>query len=166
MPQPGDLILYPVTGKSWWVSRLIGAVQLIFGVGKKKTLYSHVAIFSQEHRGKLFEFESRWPRSGQYPVDTSRPFEIWELLDVDDEKRSRIIRWCVDHQGERYPLFTLVSFGIARFKHEAVCSQWAARAYASVGIHFSKEGERIVSPDVMPDSKKVRLLEARFPSQR
>ena len=41
---PGDIVLYPVSGKDGWESRIVGIGQLLFGSGRGHEQFSHAAL--------------------------------------------------------------------------------------------------------------------------
>lgn len=147
--RPADIILYEATPLDSFITRAVGAAQLLLGIGRTSITYSHVAIAAWT-RG--FQHESKFPFSGRFPVDESRRYEVWRLRGIDDDKRKIILRDCQMHSGELYPLDTLLTAGLIVHRRMKVCSQWAAARCFRAGYDFKKEGLRIVAPDVMRDS--------------
>ncbi len=153
--EPADVILYVATPRDEFITRAVGAIQLLRGVGRRAIPYSHVALASWSPR---MQFESKWPWSGEYRIDESRSYEVWRFKDIDHEKRTAILRDCEMNRFELYPLDTLLTGGLITHRHAMVCSQWAAARCAVAGYRFSKEGLRIVAPDVMTDSGLIRFI--------
>ncbi len=161
-PQPGDIILYPVTGQSNWISRLIGAAQLIIGIGKGYETYSHVAILAPNGR----QYEAKWPRTGNFLIDDSRVFEVWSLGNLTDAQRRQVLMWCRCHVGEWYNMIGLLTGGLFGLPRTAVCSQFAGHAYESAGVSIHQEGLAILSPDAIPDFPEARMLRRYQPGSR
>lgn len=154
-PQPGDIILYTVTPKSGWTSKLVAVGELFWGAGRGAKAYSHAAVLSYT-KGR--QFEAKWPLTGFYPVDSSRPYEVWRITGVTDEQRKAVLRWCQAHTGQLYDMVGLLTFGLIRSRHRAVCSQFVGRAYAAAGIRIAPEGKRLLSPNAIADFKRARLV--------
>ena len=148
--KPADWILYNVTGKSELISRLVAAGQLAFGIGHGKEVYSHVALVS-EREG--WQYESKFPVPGHFPIDITRSYEVWRIGDPTDRQRHKALEWCHRHQGIRFPynLSGLLTDGLVALRRSYVCSQYAAAAWASAGVKVSAEGQRVLAPDVIPD---------------
>lgn len=147
--QPADLILYEATPRDALITRMVGATQLLLGAGSRPITYSHVAIAAYEDG---WQYESKWPRSGHFPVDQGRSYEVWRLKGSDAGRRAAILLDCMRHSGELYPLDTLATFGLITHRHAMVCSQWAAARCLAGGYGFEREGFPIVAPDVMLDA--------------
>lgn len=154
-PKGGDIILYPVTPKSAWSSKLVVIGEILFGAGKGLEHYSHVGIVSDTPG---YQFEAVWPRVCRSKIDKSRPYEIWRIEGLDDMKRREILAFCRARCGEWYNMIGLLTFGLIGFKHTEVCSQFAGFAYASVGIKISAEGKRLLSPNAIADYPGARMI--------
>ncbi len=155
--KPCDLLTYTVDGQDPLLPRLIGALQLALGVGRTPEQRSHVAVRA---RFPGTDWEANWPCIDLYRIDYARSFELWRLRDLTLEEAHHIIGYC-EHTASLpwwkrlYDIPCLLTFGLVQSRHRAVCSQFAARAFAAAGIHFPKEGERIVSPDSIVDYKRL-----------
>jgi hypothetical protein len=148
--EPADLILYEATPRDALITRLIGAAQLVRGVGSGAMTFSHVAIAAWT---KGYQYESKWPTSGHYPIDDTRSYEVWRLHGITHAKKQLILGSCSANAGEWYPLDTLLTFGLITHRHAMVCSQWAAARYSVVGYDFRRNGLPIVAPDAMADTR-------------
>ena len=155
IPQFGDLILYNVNGRSEFISRLVGAGQLILGIGHSREVYSHVAVMSDR---KGYQFEAKVPRAGEFPIDDSREYEVWRIGDPTDAQRDDILRWCRKHAGDWYNLTGLLTDGLVALRRTYVCSQFGGRAYKAAGIRISSEGNRVLAPDAIPDAPGARCI--------
>ena len=155
--KPADWILYTVTGQSELISRAVAAAQLLLGIGHGREVYSHVALVSERPE---WQYESKFPFPGHFPVDISRPYEIWRIGDPSDTQRLRALEWCHRHIGIRFPynLSGLLTDGLVAARRSYVCSQYAAAAWHSAGVKVSPEGNRILAPDVIPDFPGARLI--------
>lgn len=154
-PKPGDLILYPVNGRSGWASKFVAVFEIILGAGHDFEQYSHVAIVG-EQEGTQWEW--KWPRSGCFPVDASRAYEVWRVGDPSPSQRRRILEYCSQHSGEVYNLIGLLTFGLLGLPRTAVCSQGAGRAYKNAHIMIGKEGKPLLSPNAIPDYKGAEMV--------
>lgn len=154
-PTPGDLILYPVSGRSAMTSRLVAAGELLLGAGRGLEQYSHVAVAS-ESVGRQWEW--KWPRAGEFRIDKSRPYEVWRLGNPSEKQRQKILYYCELARGEWYNMLGLLTFGLVGLPRTAVCSQGAARAYAFAGIKINAEGKPLVSPNAVADYPGARML--------
>lgn len=156
MPRPGDVVLYPVSGRSGWTSRLVAAGELLLGAGRGLEQYSHAAILDVDGH----QFEAKWPKTGRFKVDHSRPLEIWNVGNPSDSQRRDILNWCREHEGEWYNMIGLLSFGLLGLKRTAVCSQFVGLSYGAArpGIKIPFEGKRILSPNAIADFDRAHLV--------
>lgn len=161
-PCPGNVILYPVTGRSGWTSKFVAIGELLFGSGHGLELYSHVAIVS-ERPG--YQWEWKWPFAGEFPIDHKRIYEVWEVGTPSDVQRQRILDYCVSCRGEWYNMIGLLTFGLLGLKRTAVCSQGAGRAYAHAGIHISAQGKPLLSPNAIADKRTARMITRHEPKR-
>lgn len=161
VPKPGDVVLYPVTGRSGWTSRAVAIGELLVGAGRKPTLYSHAAILAWEPG---WQYEAKWPRTGRFRIDRARPYEIWNVGNPSDGQRRDILNWAAEHCGQWYNMLGLLTGGLLGLPGHVVCSQFVGLAYAAArpGIRMSKEGLRLLSPDAIPDHRDAALVE-RYP---
>ena len=162
-PLAGDVILYPVSPHSALSSRLVAVGEWLAGAGKGFEPYSHATILSSVPG---FEYGYQWPRSGHFPIDATRDYEVWRIGDPSSSQRERILRWCQEHQGEWYNMLGLLTGGLLGLKHTAVCSQGVGRAYASAHIHISAEGQRLLSPNAIRDYPGATLVHKYSPPQK
>jgi hypothetical protein len=153
-PRPADVILYPVSPRSGWTSRFVAAAELMVGAGRGLVGYSHAAIL--EEGG--YQYEAKWPKTGCYHIDRSRPYEVWRIGSPTEDQRHRILAWCRTHEGEWYNMIGLLSGGFLGLPRTAVCSQFAGLAYAAAGIRIGKEGQRLLSPNAIADHPHARCI--------
>lgn len=155
--KPGDIILYPVNGMSGWTSKFVAIAQLFVSVGKMNTQYSHAAVLSEKNG---FQYEAKWPRTGLYKIDKTRSYEVWRIGSPTDGQVDDILTWCRARTGEWYNMIGLLTGGFLGFAHTEVCSQFVGYAYYSARppIKFSKEGQRLLSPNSIPDHPHARLV--------
>jgi hypothetical protein len=162
-PKPGDLILYTVSGRSGWTSKLVAIGQLLVGVGRGTEQYSHVAILSNRP-GRQWEW--KFPRSGEFRVDRTRAYEVWRIGEPNEYQRQRILDYCAVCRGEWYNLIGLFTDGLLGLPHTAVCSQGAGRAYEFSGIRIGTEGKTFPAPDAIPDAHGAHLIERYCPRRK
>jgi hypothetical protein len=149
-PLPGDPVLYPVSGQSQLTSRLVAAGELLAGFGHREIQYSHGAVLQELSLtdGLGVQFEAKFPKTGQFAVDTSRPYEIWNVAQPTDEQREVILRWCEAHVGDWYNLTGVLTLDYVRLPGTYYCSQFVGLAYAEAGITL---GDSIMSPNSIPE---------------
>ncbi len=152
--KPGDIILYSVSADSEIISRIVAAGQLLLGIGSGDELYSHVAIASYTPG---WQYEAKLPRSGRFPIDIARPYEVWRIGNPTDDQRMKIVRWCIENSGSLYNFTGLLTDGLIALKHTYVCSQFGQSACRAGGImlHGNK---RIFAPDDFPGQPGARRI--------
>lgn len=150
---PGDVILYPATGRSALSSRLVIAGEIIAGMGAGIEEYSHAAIVASTPG---CQFEATFPFTCRSAIDVSRPYEIWRLGEPTQEQRRKILSWCGTHLGDLYNLTGVLSFGYINLPNTYYCSQFACLAYAAADLH---PGDRIMSPDSIPLYPGARMID-------
>ncbi len=150
---PGDLILYPVTPRSAFASKLVVIGEILFGSGRSLEEYSHVAI-ATGHGGTV---EAMWPRICYHWIETERPYEVWRLKGIRDFERKRILEWAGRHVGEWYDLPSLLTFGLVDSRYAEVCSTFAGHAYEYAGYQFHKS-RRILSPNDIASSGRMEMI--------
>lgn len=155
-PKRGDIILYPAGGKSAWSSRLVAAGEILVGLGKGLKQYSHAAILDVDG----FQYEATFPKTGRFPIDIARPYEVWNVGNPTDEQRERIIRWCQVHVGKWYNLTGVLTCNLVRLPGSYYCSQFAGYAYRAA---HEKIGDAIMSPDSIPDYPGAVLVQTYMP---
>ena len=157
LSKPGDWILYNVDGRSEFISRAVAAGQLLLGIGHGREAYSHVALVSERPQ---WQYESKFPFPGHYPIDITRAYEVWRIGDPTSAQRAKALNWCQRHIGARYPynMSGLLTDGLVALRRSYVCSQYAAAAWAAAGVRVSAEGQRILAPDVIPDFLGARMI--------
>lgn len=150
---PGDIIVYPADAQSKsFASRAVVAGEIMAGLGNGLRQYSHAAVVA---RYDGWQHEAKFPFTGYFPIDKSRPYEVWQLADLTDSERSRILSWCWDHDGDAYNLIGVLTFGRINLPGTYYCSQYACLAYASVGRH---PGDRIMSPDSITQYPGMKMV--------
>ncbi len=159
----GDVIMYPVTGRSGLTSKLVAIGELLFGAGHGFEQYSHVAIASKRPG---YQWEWKWPWSGEYHIDKNRPYEVWRIGNPTEEQREKILEYCARHRGEWYNMIGLLTFGLLGLKRTAVCSQGAGRAYAHAGIRIGAEGKPLLSPNAIADKHVSRMMDRVEPGRK
>jgi hypothetical protein len=160
-PQPGDVIAYPVTGRSGWTSRFVAIVQLLGGFGRRSEQWSHLTLVSDKPG---WEYGAQWPKVGHFPIDTSRPYEVWRIAELTDRQRADIIAYAKERVGDWYNMTGLLTGGLLGLPHTEVCSQEVGDAYAAARppIIFNKEGGLLLSPDAVldyPGAAKIQTPE-------
>lgn len=150
-PKPGDVVLYPVSGKSSLSSRIIAAGELLAGFGNGMEQYSHASILDVDG----WQFEAYFPRTRYSKIDQNRRYEIWRLGNPTDSERTRILGWCKAHVGDLYNLTGVLTANLIRIPGTYYCSQFAGLAYAAIG---KKIGDKIISPDSVADYPFARKL--------
>lgn len=156
-PRPGDVILYPITPRSGWTSRFVGAAELAVGVGQGAVQYSHAAIMSEKTG---WQYEAKWPRVGHYPIDARRIAEVWNLGHPTHDQRVQILAYCREHEGDWYNMLGLLTGGLLGLPRTEVCSQLVGDAYATARppIRIGKEGQRLLSPNALRDLSTATYL--------
>ena len=107
-----------------------------------------------------WQYESKFPFPGHFPIDITRPYEVWRLGEPTDAQRAKALNWCHRHQGVRVPynMSGLLTDGLVALRRSYVCSQYAAAAWAAAGVKVSAEGQRVLAPDVIPDFPGARMI--------
>jgi hypothetical protein len=155
---PGDIVLYPVSGKDGWESRIVGIGQLLFGSGRGHEQFSHAALLSTTPG---WEWEAKWPRVGHFEIDQSRDYEVRRPREYTEEQRRKVLAWFAAHKGNRYDLACLFTFGLIQLPNAEVCSQAVDRALLYAGNHPDLEGKHILSPDALADFAPVVIYRHR-----
>ncbi len=122
------------------------------GLGGGMTMYSHAAILALSPG---WEYEAKFPFTGRFKIDTSRPYEIWRIGDPSLNERAQIIKWCKEHEGDLYNLVGVATLGLVNLPNTYYCSQFACLAYASAGLH---PGDKIMSPDSIPQYPHAKMI--------
>lgn len=156
-PLPADWILYPGYGKSALSSRLVVAMEVIIGVGKGLEQYSHAAGVAEVEG---WQYEAKVPRTGCFPIDTQRIYEIWRVGNPTFEQRLEILKWLKDHEGCWYNFTGLLTADRIRLPNTFYCSQYMGLAYKHVGI---KAGDAILTPDSIPDTPGAVMIKRVIP---
>jgi hypothetical protein len=159
-PRPADIILYPVTPRSGWTSRLVAAGEMILGSGKGAELYSHAALVSYSPG---LQWEAKVPWVGLYRIDKTRTYEVWRLPGMTDEMREIILDEAKSHKGDWYNLIGLLTAGLLGPRNQEVCSQLVGICYAKAGIKIGKEGLLLLSPDAIADYPGARMIQRVIP---
>ncbi len=156
-PQPGDVILYPVTPRSGWTSKFVAFAEMGVGAGRGVVMYSHAAIMA-EKTGK--QYEAKWPKTGLYNIDTRRTYDVFNLGRPTKDQREDILAFCRARCGEWYNMIGLLTGGLLGLPHTEVCSQFDGLAYASARppIKISREGQRLLSPNAIADHPQATFL--------
>lgn len=153
-PRAGDIVLYTVSGRSEFSSRVVAAGELLAGMGRGAVQFSHAAVL--DHGG--FQYEAKWPKTGRYPVDIARPYEIWRIEGMTQIQRHEVLMWCARHVGEWYDIVELLTFGLIQHRNRSVCSQFVDRAFRRAGVRLGREGQALLSPDAIADDPRARLI--------
>lgn len=157
--KPADLVLYTADGGDE-LSRVVGAAQLVLHAGHSKRLYSHVAMLAYTPG---YQWEAKFPFVGRFPIDITRPYEVWQVPGLTHGQRLDILHEAQRHNGDLYNLLGLFTDGRLSWRHAEVCSQLAGICYAKGGVDFSKEGMRILAPDMIPDYPGIRMIYRHIP---
>lgn len=157
MMQPGDIVFYRVTPKSFFVSKIIAIAALLSGRGYSNTLYSHVAILTT--CDPLRQAEATWPKTRISDVHIDKPIEIWQLQGITDAQRCCVIDWCNKNLGEWYDLGMFL-LGWADIHHAEICTSFVAKAYAAAGIPLGR-GKRFNFPSELLDARLVKVWESK-----
>ena len=155
---PGDIVLFPVSGKDPWESRIVGIGQLIFGAGRTNEQFSHSAVLA---RTPGMVWEASWPRVGCHSIDQGRYYEVRRPRVYTEEQRRKVLAWFSVHNRDRYDLLCLLTFGLIQHKGMEVCSQAVDRALLYAGDHPDLEGKHILSPDALADFASVVIYRHR-----
>lgn len=151
-PELADIILYSVSPRSDWSSKIIAIAQLILGRDKGLVEYSHVALYDRDG----YQIESVFPRTIRSKVDTSRAYEIWGVHGATEDDRKKVMDWAYARIGELYDInyivVAILTLGIVRLriKGTEVCCTNVRDAWASAGHHM--KGDR---PDQIADNDNV-----------
>ncbi len=154
-PQRGDIILFPVDGRSGIGSKIVAIAELLLmhrSIGFEQ--YSHAAILDKDG----YIWEATWPRIGRYKLSKDRSYEVWRVKGVTKGQRQCIISWFQCHEGDWYDLLSLVTFGHWNLPHAEVCSAAVGAALRLAGIKIDPEGKHLVSPDAIADCKKLHKI--------
>lgn len=162
MPEPGDIILYPVTPRSGWTSAAVALGEWGVHSGRRtdEVFYSHATI---KHTKVDHEYASQWPRSGQFRCDMLRVWEVWRLTSLTPVQRLAVLDWCRANMGEWYNMIGLLTGGLLGLPRTAVCSQFVGRAYAAAGVHIHAGGLKLLSPNAIADYPGARYLGRHVP---
>ncbi len=144
-PERGDLIVYLVTPKSAWSSKLIAIGQLILGRDRGVKQASHWAIYA----GSGKQYEAVWPRVRKSSI-YKRPYEIWRRKGITQKQRNQIIASAVKRLGEHYGILYVLSFGLIKQSKDPVCCVFGQDCYMDAGL-FVKGN----TPDDIYDDKKM-----------
>lgn len=153
LPQAGDIVFYPVSSRSSFVSKLVAIGELLGGKTKGFEEYSHVAILEDE----THTLEARWPRTCRYHLDKSRPYEIWTIDGITQSERGMILHWAYMHLNEWYSLPSLLTFGLLRSKRTEVCSTFVAHALEAAEVTHRKWGQ-FTTPNDLKEIVKMKLI--------
>lgn len=162
IPLPGDVVLYPVTPRSPLGSRLVAIGELLFGTGRRETGYSHAAILAEDLR---FTYEAKWPKIGRYPIDQSRPYEVWSADGILQSQRDSILMSARKQCGQWYDVGALVTFGLINHKNMAVCSELVGSCYKWAGIRIPIDRGLLLSPNAIADFDRMRLVCRNIPGK-
>lgn len=153
MRQPGDIIFYRVTPRSFIVSKIIAIASLLSGRGPNDSAYSHVAIVAEN---MLEQYEATWPKTCLSKMYPDKPFEIWRFKQITTEGRHSIIWWCKGNLGQWYDLGQFM-LGLADFKHAEICSSFVWKAYHCAGIDLSQRTKKFRFPHELIDDRLERV---------
>lgn len=161
---PADVIAYPVNGQSALSSRAVAIVQLVVGVGRGSENWSHLTLASDRPG---WEYGAQWPRVGHFPIDASRPYEVWRLAELTDDQRRAILDYARSRVGDWYNMIGLLTGGILGLPHTEVCSEMVGDSYAAArpAILLAKEGQRLLSPDAALDYPSARRIYQHAPKE-
>lgn len=159
-PLPGDVILYPANGRSALSSRLVAAGEILAGFGKGLKQYSHAAIVAESIG---YQYEATFPRTCYSMIDVARGYEVWRVGEPTKEQRQRILIWCREHVGDFYNLTGVLTAGLIRLPNTYYCSQFAGLSWRAAGY---KIGDKIMSPDSIPDTPRAHCVARYAPSRR
>ena len=154
----GDIVLFSVSGKDSWESRIVAIGELLFGAGCTNEQFSHAAILS-EFPGMIWE--ASWPRVGCHFIDQTRDYEVRRPRVYTEEQRRKVLAWFSVHNRDRYDLACLFTFGLIQLPNAEVCSQAVDRALLYAGDHPDLEGKHILSPDALADFAPVVIYRHR-----
>jgi hypothetical protein len=154
---PGDAILYPANGASSFAARFVLIGELLAGLGDGLEQYSHAAVLDTPG----WQYEAYFPKTRRSQIDPKREYEIWRICDLTCEQRTAITEWCKAHVGKWYNLTGVLTLDLIHLPGSYYCSQFLGTAYAeAAGI---KLGDRIMSPDSIPDYPGAKMLYRNIP---
>lgn len=151
-PKPGDIVLYPVDGRSSLASKLVAIGELLWGKGRGPEQYSHVAILEDRDH----TLEARWPKTGRYRLNKNRLYEIWRVDGISDAERQLVLHWAYLHSNEWYNLGALF-FGLFQSKHSEVCSTFVAHALEHAGV-VHRKFSKFTTPNQIRDITPMTLV--------
>lgn len=151
-PLPGDVIQYVVDPHSAWSSKAVAMGEMWAGCGHGFEFYSHSTILSDQPG---MQWEAKFPRTGHFPIDVTRTYEIWRVGNLDQHDRNNVLRWCKAHEGHLYNLTGVLTLGWIELPGTYYCSQFVGLAYKEVGLTI---GDDIMSPDSLPDFPGARMI--------
>ena len=147
---PGDCIAYFADGDEPFSSRMVGAVQLLCGIGKSKFQISHIAAWLCPG----WQVEAKSPRLGAFPIDESRDYEIWRLQGFSPDVGRGIIDWYAAriNRGDTYGWVSFLTGGLIQPKGQEVCSHAYGLAASSSGLVIPKpKWPKIWTPAAIAD---------------
>src|SRR5579863_3393367 len=104
-PQPGDIVLYPITPKSPLINHLIGWVEILLGQRLPNCQYSHCAIVDLDTD---YQIEAHFPKVRVSKIDPKRPKEIYRYQRITTNQRVQIIKSAYLRLGEYYDIVQLL----------------------------------------------------------
>jgi uncharacterized protein YycO len=152
--QQGDLIFYKVTPQSWWLARLIAAVQLIRKEGTSSTYYSHVGLLNYDKDEIL---EGTWPESCISNIDWKDPsIEVWRIKNLNGLQRHAAMTWAHCHLSRPYDVGQIL-LGLFTWSSAYTCSEFVLEAYRNVGIDLAPHAGRFLGPNELITDKLERI---------
>lgn len=149
-PLPGDVVLYPEDSEL--SSHLVAFGERIMGLGREGAEYTHAAVLSGMPG---YQYEAKFPFTGQFKIDTSRSYEVWRLGNPTELQRTQVLHWCDTHVGDFYNLTGVLTCGLVEIPGTYYCSQFVCLAYAAAGMH---PGDLVMDPDSIPQYPGAQML--------
>lgn len=149
----GDLLFYPVTPKSAWISKIIAIAEFLFKKGDSSIQYSHVSILDY---GLLTELEAIWPKTRRHEIDFTRKPEVWRYKDITETQRILAVQWAYGHLGQRYDIGQIL-FGWFDLRHAEICSTFVFKAFDFAGLSFGNKPKFLTPNDLIASGKLEKL---------
>ena len=155
LAKPGDILLYRVTSKSGWISKLIASVQLWRSEGDEGPQYSHCAIVDMD---RIHMVEAYWPRVRRVQIDWSvAGLELWRVQQSNDTQATFTVGWVRAKVGLPYDLGHAF-FGLFDFKHAEKCTSLVTGPWKAHGRDLMAKAGKFLGPTELAESPQLRRL--------
>lgn len=161
LARPADIILYRVSSKSKFFSKLVGWLEpLIESSGSESWTYSHASLID---KNMGYQLEAVWPRTSCNPIDWMNEDlqpELWRVKNFTDMQREDSVRWATDNLGLKYD-WRFLLFGWRAHNHEMICSEYVHAAILRGGgvcLVPNPQNKRICPNELAESFKLERLV--------